>query len=195
MAKSQCINKLKNMKKYRRLLMGVAAVMMAVMAHAYTTAEVVGSWQSKDVEVPSENPDQKIYSNYKITLDDQGSVVMVNTLKITIDLGKKILLDSYAYVDAKGTYTLNGDTLNIIIDDKSVNVNVSEDDVRVRGLIQDQVKERQLAHDVYIGLLEPMAQMLRQSKMSTTFIISELQKKKMRCIENGTTLQFKKTVK
>lgn len=120
-----------NMKK---ILIAMAALLPLGLAAEIDTAELTGKWVSKPIQAPSPDPSFKQSTTIELTFTGGDKVAQTSQTSTAINGGEGVFINIDMYCDCEGTYTISGDTLVIHSDPSTLNVDFSEDNIRIKGL-------------------------------------------------------------
>ncbi len=119
------------MKKQFLLIM---ALFVAFAAAALTPEQLVGYWVSKWNKIPTPDRSLKMKQQTAYTLNADGTMEDNSQMQLTV-IAHPNTIDCFFYLDAKGTWTAEGDSISIHYDPATVDIRFPQDEIRISGQI------------------------------------------------------------
>jgi len=176
------------MKKLSIIICALFCVATSVMA--LSPDEITGSWESKWTNSPS--PDREISSKEKSSyvFNQDGTYTCKSEMQMSI-LGQPTV-DCFFYADLKGTYTVAGDSISLIVDPSSIKLDFPEDEIRLSGQV-DPDQESMIKSTIHYNMrsmLPEIKKAIKDFTITDVVITQDKKNKKMTCIDSGTKMEF-----
>ena len=166
------------MKKSALILALIIAI--ALPSSALTPTDLVGLWESKWTDVPSEMRELVLKEKESLDIKADSTFYMDAQMQTTI-LGRPSV-DMYVYVKAHGKWTLEADSVTFNVDPASIEIDFPEEEIRIMGL-DNPDQESMIKSQMHYNFTSQVKEMRKELDKFTYYNLVVIEEKKGRVLE------------